>query len=420
MSWVDIVFIALTVLLGALGVLKGVKKSGLALGAFLVAFILAFFLSNAVAEALLNVEGIKRFVLGTDGFSLYTWIDKAIGTDSGFTASEFQNSHFYQPIMDIISKSGTETAQLFPALYIAFTVFSALCGVCLFFVIRLLLVIVTVIIKSYIGRKKSGLGRLFGLILGAARGFLWAFAFTLVFSSIGGLTFASGLQKAEDEFESAVIGRPVYEFAYTVKNKMFLPDWNAYDRILKISGLTVDEGDNTDPDGLIGQRLDTYCDLMNLNYKSGTPYSSGTGELVIDKENAVEIDPSDYIQSGFDKAIKTIIDYNIVAAETVADDSFDVDNVTLSTTYKTAIQTGANSLYNCMNKLIADLYNYELKITNSKDLKEEEAIGKANKELKVLYDSIVETINKIKNNYKSMPAFGTFTVMIPVQYTVSV
>lgn len=418
MSWVDIVFIALTVLLGALGVLKGVKKSGLALGAFLVAFVLAFFLSNVVAEALLNVEGIKRFVLGADGFSLYTWIDKAIGTDSGFTASEFQNTYFYQPIMDIISKNGTETAQLFPALYIAFTVFSALCGVCLFFVIRLLLVIVTVIIKSYIGRKKSGLSRLFGLILGAGRGFLWAFAITLVFSSIGGLTFASGLQKAENEFENAVIGRPVYEFAYKVKNKFFLPDWNAYDRILKVSGLTVKDDDTNDPDELIGQKLDTYCDLMNLNYKSGTPYSSETGKLVVNTENAVAIDPKYYSQSGFDVAVKAILDYNLAAAESIMSDSFDVDNVTLSTTYKNAIQTGANSLYNCMNKMITDLSNYELKISTSKDLKDEDLIGIANKELKVLYDSIVDTINKMKNNYKSMPAFGDFSVMLPMQYII--
>ena len=64
MSWIDIAIIALVVLFGLAGVLKGVKKSALSLGAFLVAFVLAFFLANVVAEAFMGIEGVKNFVVG--------------------------------------------------------------------------------------------------------------------------------------------------------------------------------------------------------------------------------------------------------------------------------------------------------------------------------------------------------------------
>ena len=68
MSIADIVIISLVAFFAVIGVLKGVQKSALSTCAFLVAFLLAFFLSKVVAEALLGVDGISKFVIGNEGW----------------------------------------------------------------------------------------------------------------------------------------------------------------------------------------------------------------------------------------------------------------------------------------------------------------------------------------------------------------
>ncbi|MDE6402028.1 MAG: CvpA family protein, partial [Clostridiales bacterium] len=205
MSWVDISIIALVVLLGLFGVLKGFKKSLLSLGAFLIAFLLAFFLANVIAEALLGIEGVKTFVVGNGfdekaDFSLANWIYHSMGEGN---YSPFLLENFYKPVLEIIDKAnlvGVDAAQG-SAIYLAFLMFSAICGVGIFIIARFLLVIVTVIVKSYIGKKKSPLSRLSGFVIGAARGALWAFAITLVFSGFGGLAFVPAFDYVESEYE---------------------------------------------------------------------------------------------------------------------------------------------------------------------------------------------------------------------------
>jgi uncharacterized membrane protein required for colicin V production len=71
------------------------------------------------------------------------------------------------------------------ALYLAFMTFSTVVGIGIFLVARMLLMIVTMIIKSFIPKRKSAVNRLFGFVVGAARGAVWSLAFTLVFSVVG-------------------------------------------------------------------------------------------------------------------------------------------------------------------------------------------------------------------------------------------
>ena len=156
MSYVDIAVIALLVLFAGFGILTGVKKSALSLGAFLIAFLIAFFLAKPVAEGFLNIEGVRNFVLGTKGWSLYSWLSSF---SSAFgNGSDFVNSHFYQPVINIISEfpgyTESFTIAQGQAIYYAFLIFSAIIGVGLYIVARILLCIATMIIKSFIGRQK--------------------------------------------------------------------------------------------------------------------------------------------------------------------------------------------------------------------------------------------------------------------------
>ena len=85
------------------------------------------------------------------------------------------------------------------AIYLAFLIFSALCGVGIFFIARFLLMIVTAIIKSYIGKKKTIGSRLLGFVVSFVQGGIIAFALTLVFSCVGGFAFVPPLYRTNGE-----------------------------------------------------------------------------------------------------------------------------------------------------------------------------------------------------------------------------
>lgn len=419
MSWVDIVIIALVALFACAGVLRGVKKSSLALAAFSVAFVAAFFLAKIVAEALLGIESVNKFVLGSDGFSLYNWLHASIGSAE---PSEFLVKNFYEPVLEIVNGFGgyTETFTVAEgqALYLAFTLFSAICGVGIYIVVRILLCIITAIIKSFFAKKKSGLNRLFGFLVGALRGALWAFALTIVFSAVGGFSFVGAIGKIETEYESSVLGKYVNEYSYAVKNSLFLPDENMYARIIDRSGFTVADGDRDPQDRLVGTRLEIYAYLYDLNYTENV-YTVENGELKV-RENgdALKIDASAYGDSGFDNVIRAIMAYNETAAENVKTALADADNSTLRT-YVEVLNDGTSAISAQITALVSDIYNYELKIDESKNLTDAGEIESANRDLKNLYDNIIAELGTLKTSYAAMSALGALTLEYPQVYVVT-
>ncbi len=329
MSWIDIGIIALVVLCGLIGVLRGAKKSLLALGAFVVSLLLAFFLSNVVAEAFLGIDAIKNFVVGNGAFesefSLANWIYKGLGENTaGIPEDAYLYQHFFAPVQEII---GASTVTFDPvqgrAIYLAFMLFSALCGVGIFFVARFLLMIVTAIVKSYIGKKKSIGSRLLGFGVSFVQGGIAAFAVTLVFTCFGGLAFVPGFGKIENEFEhgNAVFCNHLYTGAYAVRNKLFLPDTEMYGRLI---GIVTGGEEIPDPDTekLAGNRLELFVDINNLNYKND-PWSVDpeTKKRVFDGNIAEAIVADDYKSVGFDGIMQAILDYNAQTAGIIDDTS---------------------------------------------------------------------------------------------------
>lgn len=416
MSWIDIGIIALVVLMGLFGVFKGFKKSLLAMGAFLIAFLLAFFLANVVAEALLGIEGIKGFVLGNgfgekSDFSLAKWIYNSMGEGS---YSPFLLENFYKPVLEIVAKAnivGVDAAQG-SAIYLAFIMFSAICGVGIFIVARLLLVIVTVIIKSYIGKKKSPLSRLSGFVLGAARGAMWAFAVTLVFSCFGGLTFmpAFGYVEAEYERKSAVFCQHFNSGAYYIRNKLFLPDKDMYGRLVEL----VFKKENTDDpnaEKLTGARLELFINLSNLNYEN-QPWTidPSTKKRVYDANNANPYNATDYADVGFDNVAKAILDYNAQAAAFI-DDTVNLAEATETefAAYNGIVQNNANSVYAKTNALFTALRGYKADYDYGKKLTDTQMIETWNNTtLSNDYNNIRNIINDIASLYNGIEVFGEF------------
>ncbi|MDE7464533.1 MAG: CvpA family protein, partial [Clostridiales bacterium] len=277
MSYIDIGIIAFLVLFAALGVWKGVQKSALALGAFVISFIIAFFLANVVAEAFLNIDSVRQFVMGKEGWSLYTWINSSMG-GAPWEGKSFIAENFFKPIYNVVvtSKelSATFTAHDGVALCMAFGIFSSMIGLGLFIVIRALMCIVTMIVKSYIPRKKSVGNRVAGLFVGMGRGAIWAFIITIVFSAFGGLAFLPAVDVINDNYDDSVMAKYLNEGAYGIKNGVFIPDEDMFNRLVIKGGFNVhkpEEGEDPPAsDALEIERNELYADIMNLNYASGS------------------------------------------------------------------------------------------------------------------------------------------------------
>ncbi len=426
MSIVDIVIIALVAMFIVFGIWKGVQRASLGLGAFLIAFVIAFFLAKVVAEALLGIEGIRNFVLGSDGWSLYTWLKKGIGTS---VPSEYVITHFYEPITNIISGFDGYTATFTPndglALYCAFLMFSAIVGVALFLVARLLLCIATMIIKSFIPRRKSGVNRVFGGLVGAVRGAVWALVLTVVFTTMGGLNFVGGFNKIEKEYEESVIAQKVNDMGYGIRNKIYLPNIEMFARLVDRSGLTIDEEEKPPIDELHGDKLDIYNYLLNLNYSSGAPYGydSETGNPTFDETGCEKINSEAYAGTGLDEVFRAIMAYNEQAAASIGSNGSldDLDSGTLIR-YKDALWDGSNSVYSILieESLLTDAQNYVIKIDELRKTATEASLEEDNRQLSVMHAEIVSELNSLKSLYGELePAFGALEFDIPDAVTIT-
>lgn len=403
MSWIDVAILAVVVLIGLIGVLRGVKKSALTLGAFLISFLLAFFLANVIAEALLGIDGVKDFVLGNgvDGkahWSLAKWIYD--GTAGKLPDSKsFLYKNFYAPMLEVVkSSNATIPVEAGFALYGAFLMFSAICGVGIFFVARFLLMIVTAIIKTYIGKKKSVLGRLFGFVLGAVRGALWMFAFTVVFSCFGGYTFVSGIKGIQNEYENnAVVCGYFNQGAYALRNKLLLPDKDAYGRLVEMV-YKKEAVEDPNAEKLTGDRLKLYVNISNLNYDN-SPYGIDENKKrTFDAANAKARVATEFSETGFDTVAKDILDYNTHIASLLDDTTKLTSLGKKFGTYNTLVAPSDSivTIDGLMNKLWAQMRTYELHYTEPDREKE---LTVLNSMLSADYNAISLTLTELKNKF---------------------
>lgn len=412
MSWVDITIIAVVALFAIIGVVKGVKKSALTLTAFLISFIAAFFLAKVVTEALLNVEVIKGIVMGPEK-SLYSWLLTSV---SDTLPSEFILKNFYQPVIDIVSQyTFTESFTINQgiALYYSFSIATVAVGAVLFILVRIVMSIICMIIKSYFGKKKSGLSRLGGMVVGAVRGAAWTFAVVIMFTFVSGLTALSPINVVETELEKSVIGKYVNQYSFAVKNK-FLPDYEQFDRIVNASGLAVKEGDDEDKDGLVGGQLEIYIDLLTLNYTSGGYATDDNGNPYL-MENSIAIDPTLYADCGFDQAVRAISEYNNQAAEFVMNGGIAEASAAALSFYVTTIQEANDSIYNRTNELYTALANYEKAVEDARALQspDSELIEETNRDLQSKYNGVKSIFDRMGELYDSLTLFPEFNVTLP-------
>lgn len=416
MAWIDIAILAVVVLFGVLGVLRGVKKSALSLGAFVIAFILAFFLSTVIAEALLGIDGLKLLILG-DGsfngetFSIASLIYAGVGENyGGYSLTDsYVGVHFYAPIVEIIKSSTIQYGNLSEgmclSIYLAFIMLSAIVGVVIFIIVRFLLMIVTAIIKSYIGKKKSIGQRFGGFFVAALQGGIVAFVATLIFTCFGGLTAIPVFGVVENEFESpnAVVCNYVYTGAYAVRDTLFLPNVGTYGRIVSLVADAdyVPPEDNTEK--LQGARLEMFIAVSNLNYEND-PWivDKDTKSRKFDAENANPYKADEFKKVGLDKVMQAILDYNTAAAAKI-DDLEQLAGTNFSA-YQNMINGTSNSINKTMKELVDEMRAYIADYDSRAFKVEDEEKSELQLDLNKGYNSIQQKLETLSGLYADLDA----------------
>lgn len=238
MSYFDIALIALVALFALVGLIKGAKKSLLSLFGFSAAFLAALFLAKPIGEALLGVDFIKSFVLNESG-SLYGVV---YGLISKITPDTSIYTGLVDPIRDVIAGYGavgfTEVQAV--SLYYTDLLFNVIVGVAFFIVARLVMGIVTMLIKSLIGDgKPTFIGRILGFAFGAVRGAIISAALLVIIIASSTFTFLPFMTPLNSELDKSVIAKPVSAQLAVVVDKATSID-NEY--FLRIAALSPVEG----------------------------------------------------------------------------------------------------------------------------------------------------------------------------------
>ncbi|MCL2255427.1 MAG: CvpA family protein [Firmicutes bacterium] len=185
-SFFDIGILVLIVLVGLMGIFQGFFKMVVGFFGWFITLIIAFFLTSIVAYALLDVNFISGFVLMNER-SIYNWATGWISQCQYFGecarllclscrltngANEYAIAGFYPENM---------AAAMF-----AYFILCAIVFVILFILLRLVMMLLTFFLKK-IKRSEDGprpLSRILGMLVGFARGFLYACLILMVVSYV--------------------------------------------------------------------------------------------------------------------------------------------------------------------------------------------------------------------------------------------
>ena len=261
MSIADIVIIVLVVLMALIGLWKGFFKSLVTFCGWFVSILVSMLIARVVAEALLDVPALGNFVAGSEGFSLFGFFkgmlpEELLALESSATEAQIRTAlgdgvvaAIVSPFIGVLTNTTISASALSVgegiALAMAGGLFEVMVGVALFIVIRIIMTLLVLFLKSLINpdKKKGALERLGGFLLGAARGVLFSCVLLLI---VGFMTPFNFMGQITADIDQSVLARPIATQVYALSGKITSNE-NYYNKLLRMTGLREEEPD--DPAG---------------------------------------------------------------------------------------------------------------------------------------------------------------------------
>ena len=235
MSIADVVIIAVIGLCALLGLWFGTSKSLITLLAWAGSFVIALFVTRVVAYALIDIEPIKNFVFG-DGFSLFSLVkDSPLAVNppaDGIAGAIF--APLLGPAAEVAASLGYAADNMVNGAVIAYTIFSAAVCLVLMFAIRLVMIILTWILKKIFrrGDKPSPVSRLGGFVFNGAKGLAFTVIFFMILAPILAFPFMGIVTTDIDD--KSFVAKPVFGFFGKFSSQMVAGEKGMEDRIEEI------------------------------------------------------------------------------------------------------------------------------------------------------------------------------------------
>ena len=247
--YIDIAIIAIVALGALIGLWKGFFKTVISFFGWFVSFIIAAALTKPIAGALLDVGKIRGFVVGTHGWSLYSWIYGKMPDLSGDGLGGFLGT-VLKPVIKVASTAAGDLTQNV-SLLLANGVFNIIVCIALLIALRVLLLLFTMFANAMTRGKFTGaLNRLLGLVFGAVRGGALVALVMVVFTFIMGLSFMNPVRK---QIDNSVIAAPVYKQVSRLTDKFLSGNESMLNKLRIISGLDSEDGGEAEPAPAAGE-----------------------------------------------------------------------------------------------------------------------------------------------------------------------
>ncbi|MDE7108220.1 MAG: hypothetical protein K2O39_07845, partial [Clostridiales bacterium] len=254
------------------------------------------------------------------------------------------------------------------------------------------------------------MSRLIGFLIGAVRGAMWVFAFTLIFSCFGGYTFNPGINSIQNEYgDKAVMCNYLNDWAYGLRNKLLLPNKDTYGRLVDMV-YKKETVDNSNAEKLAGDELKLFINVNNLNY-DGAPWSIDAKK----KRKFTEPDnitvklrvASEFESTGFDVAAQAILDYNNSIAAKVDAKTTGLTSQQFTSYNKIIADPDMANVDGLMTDLWNAMRQYEYDY--NRPVGEDEEISVRNSTLSQDYTAVKSLIAAIQAKYEPFgEKFGAF------------
>lgn len=292
MSIADIIIITMVAFMALIGLWKGFFKTLITFCGWFISMLFAVLTAGVIAEALLDVESIGNFVAGGDGMSIFSFFYGMLPSQIKSlpvraSASDIESAigvgavgAIIRPFLDVLTKgpiiNSSATVGEGIALLLAGGVFEVLVGIAMFIVVRIIMTLLVLFLKSLVSENATGaLGRLGGFLLGAVRGGLYCAVLLLI---VGFLTPFTFMEPVTAEIDNGILARPVAEQVYTLSAKMTAND-NYFNKLLKLRGKGGQLSANEK--AIVDFSDSAMDDLFSGTLKNGTRtrYDSGVDAL---------------------------------------------------------------------------------------------------------------------------------------------
>jgi len=249
MSYVDIALLVIIGLFSLFGLIGGFGKTFSKIFGWIMTFLIVFIITDLVANAILSINKIADFVIGTDGkgFSLAKFVFNKIPDGLSHIAMDDVKAGYLEMGKSGITKlvrdeGGVIFSLIAPiiasivvdpvyfasnvssvgeviAIQLGLIIFCIMLGIVLFFIVRIIMAIIARVIRKHQKEKKNALSRIGGLVVGGVRGGLYCVVLLLILNLIMSANVAP-LKAIDKQFEESKFANKSMEIVLDVKDKI--------------------------------------------------------------------------------------------------------------------------------------------------------------------------------------------------------